>query len=580
VSVIVPAATNLSINPSFETGMHPWAEWGAMAGTAGTIGRVAAGAAWTGVAMYRWNYTSNPNASPTVPALIGQIGDGYWEHITGIEPGKQYWTSSMWRAFSPNLGYRIIIDWLNGAGTYLSSDGAPAASFDLPVDGQWHRRVWTAVAPANAARMAVYFQIFSLSGATGIIDFDGHMPSDQDTSYVDGDQGPDYSWVGTPHQSRSVRKARVWPVAWGSGGSYLVKTRFHRKTRDNVFMEDVSKYFVGGTVRASQDAEVMWQLETTCLDPDILPNYRGYIAPIQTVVQPDGTERREQVGLYQILPSGQSDTSIGVYGKIVAVDVLQQLKRKSHSYTYKLPAGTNVTNAVKAILDSSGLDRHIINNSSKVLSKPISWLPGTPLLTICNDLLQKIAFYHLYPDGNGRIRSKPYIKFKNAPSGGEYTSIKTGKSARPAVLGPFNSEPILTTLANHIVVVRDSPEKGVLKAVRKNNDDSTEFSINKIGLLSRPIYDSQLEDQEAVDATADRYMEEWGSIQINADFTTVAEPWHELHEVLDIALDRSDGAIIPEATGRFWSKGWELPLGATGRMKHDVYRIVDYTAEV
>lgn len=77
---------------------------------------------------------------------------------------------------------------------------------------------------------------------------------------------------------------------------------------------------------------------------------------------------------------------------------------------YALPAGTNITTAVRTIIQSAGEDAGSITDSTETLPNPRVWAAGTTKLKIVNDLLDAGGFFSLKVDMNGAFRAEPYMR--------------------------------------------------------------------------------------------------------------------------------------------------------------------------
>ena len=72
-----------------------------------------------------------------------------------------------------------------------------------------------------------------------------------------------------------------------------------------------------------------------------------------------------------------------------------------------LPAGTVVVTAIRSLLDSNGISRHAIPDSTKTLRTALAWDIGTSILRVVNDLLLAIGHYGIWADSAGVLRSAP-----------------------------------------------------------------------------------------------------------------------------------------------------------------------------
>lgn len=83
--------------------------------------------------------------------------------------------------------------------------------------------------------------------------------------------------------------------------------------------------------------------------------------------------------------------------------------------TYALDAGTVVTTAIIALIESTGETNYSITPSSATLVNPLTWPPATTKLQIVNDLLSIINYFSLFCNGDGQYRGEPYVKPASRP---------------------------------------------------------------------------------------------------------------------------------------------------------------------
>lgn len=100
---------------------------------------------------------------------------------------------------------------------------------------------------------------------------------------------------------------------------------------------------------------------------------------------------------------GWRQWSVELLGKLTVVD------EDKVEGTYSVATGTNVTDLVVSLIQSAGEDRIACTPSDAVTTAMMTWDPGTPKLTIINDLLASINYWALWTDGVGQYRVEPYV---------------------------------------------------------------------------------------------------------------------------------------------------------------------------
>lgn len=123
----------------------------------------------------------------------------------------------------------------------------------------------------------------------------------------------------------------------------------------------------------------------------------------------DGTHIEWQFGVFipstpKVKYDGASiNATIDLYDKLLVVH------EDAFDYTYSLPAGTNVTTAIRSILASAGEEKVSVLDSTATLVNPMVWPVGTTKLVVINELLRAINYFSLWVDNAGWYRCDPYV---------------------------------------------------------------------------------------------------------------------------------------------------------------------------
>ena len=95
-------------------------------------------------------------------------------------------------------------------------------------------------------------------------------------------------------------------------------------------------------------------------------------------------------------------TTLELYDKTL---ILDQDKFPS---TYQVQAGTNIIEAVRALLEDAGQTRMALVETEQTLATSMVWEPGTSRLRVINDLLEAANYFSIWADGRGIYRAGPY----------------------------------------------------------------------------------------------------------------------------------------------------------------------------
>lgn len=130
------------------------------------------------------------------------------------------------------------------------------------------------------------------------------------------------------------------------------------------------------------------------------------------------------------------------------LDKTSVLADDSYGFAYHLPQGTNVTSAVKTLIQSCGEQAGSITSTSDTLNSGMTWQPGTSKLTIINDLLSAGNFFSLFADGNGNFRVEQQRPAKSRPI--QFTFVDNSKGV---YLPDFTYDKDVYSIPNKVVVI-------------------------------------------------------------------------------------------------------------------------------
>lgn len=287
----------------------------------------------------------------------------------------------------------------------------------------------------------------------------------------------------------------------GVGGGITFWCEVWRATIDNGMVEDITEYVTDGNVNLNHDRAITTQATFNVRDASVVNPYTDFLAVFQNVEYDDtGIIERDQLGLFTTrVPSGTRtvERAEGVY---TGYDLTSMLARRVFTDVYNIAAGTNYIDAVVAIMALAGITRYSIEGTTKTLANALTFDIGTTYLEACNRLLEAIGYYHLSASLDGHMvstmsRDVQYV---------EPFRIVTDND----LMQPVVTQPTDTTVANVVVVINDNPVEPPMTAVRRNDAADSPSSTVNLGELPRTETRTDLADQDAVDALAERLLSE------------------------------------------------------------------------
>lgn len=134
------------------------------------------------------------------------------------------------------------------------------------------------------------------------------------------------------------------------------------------------------------------------------------VQPVYHATLADGVLVEWPMGVYLCTSPGDEygdgfvSTDVRLYDKTLI------LRKGGTTNAYGVGAGRNIVQRVRELLDRHYGGRHAIEDSVAVTRSPMTWEPGTPWLTVLNDLLDAAGYFALAADGGGVLRSGPYTR--------------------------------------------------------------------------------------------------------------------------------------------------------------------------
>lgn len=329
----------------------------------------------------------------------------------------------------------------------------------------------------------------------------------------------------------------VYGARIGTGGNIDVDFELWRANIDNAMIENISDLLTGGQVSLNHDRAIKHEATFNISDVARIAPYTDFLAVFMLRRFVDGTAwTRDQIGLYTTrVPSGTRtvERSEGVY---VGNDLTAWLARRAFTDTVNFAAGTNYVTNVINIMALSGIVRHAIVPTTQVLAGDLSFAVGTTYLDACNTLLDAIGYYHLSMAPDGRMTSMPTRDIAYVEP---YRTITAADLMAPVVTQPTD-----TTVANIVTVIKDNLNEPPLTAVRRNDEPDSPTSTVNLGIIARTEKRSELVDQDAVNALADRLLSEGRTFYQTARTTLLPDP----------------GVLIPHQTVEMNGHGSLAPL--------------------
>lgn len=353
----------------------------------------------------------------------------------------------------------------------------------------------------------------------------------------------------------------------GTGNAQTVHFELYKADKSNAQTVNLSGefYSVGSAaIDLNHDRAVKTQAHLAITDPTLLDPYRDYVAVWLNRDYDDGaTSDRDQLGLFEVrVPPGTRtiERADAIY---TANDLTAVVARYAFTDAYNIASSINYVTAVTDILALAGITRTLIEPTTQTTSAIISFPIGTSYLDACNALLQSIGYYTLSAMPDGRLFSRPTRALQYVQP---YRTITDDDLMRPVDIQPLD-----TTVANIIIVVKDNPNAAPLTATRSNDAADSPTSTVNLGPITRVVQRSDLADQAAVNALADRLLSEGRSFYQTAKLSILPDPRVLIpHQTIELNLT-GKLAIL---NGLWWCRTAKVPL-STKATEVEINRVTD-----
>jgi hypothetical protein len=288
------------------------------------------------------------------------------------------------------------------------------------------------------------------------------------------------------------------------------------------------------------------------------------IQPFMEIKMPDGNWIDYPLGVFILSTPTRKDEYNGVYREVEAYDGLIILDEDKFTSRYNVRVGTKYTDAVISILQSAGIKKFNITESTKTLSADMEFKIGTSKLEAVNTLLQSINYTPIWVDARGYFTASPYVSPTDRAVDYEYLDDDLS-----IIYNGMEEELDLFGVPNVWVVTQSNPEKTPLVSTKTNdNPDSPTSTVN----VGRNIVDFREVDDIADQATLDAYVEriafEASQVFGRLKFKTALMPFHEYMDVLRVKYDSL------KIDDKFSEVAWKMPLKAGAEMEHEVRKVV------
>lgn len=217
----------------------------------------------------------------------------------------------------------------------------------------------------------------------------------------------------------------------------------------------------------------------------------------------------------------ESHKATGTSLDIELYDKTLILREDSYGASWALPAGSNIIDAVAAVISSTGVPARdlLLVASADTASTAMVWEAGTSKLAIVNDLLDSAGYFAIYCDGWGRFHADPYTTPTQRGTSWSFADDETG-----VYLPEWTLDADVFTVPNrYICVASTEGETPALTATATDIDPASPYSFGARGRwITRVDTDVDASSQATLELLAERRLHKAQQVGAVVELT---HPW-------------------------------------------------------
>lgn len=302
--------------------------------------------------------------------------------------------------------------------------------------------------------------------------------------------------------------------------------------------------------------------ESIAKDVDFLSDR---IRPYIRLKMPDGKWIRWSKGIFLLSRPERIEQDNGILRQAEAYDKCLILRQDKFTTRYLISAGSNVVEAVKAIVIGCGITKLRVDDSALNLREAKEFDIGTSKLDAINALLDYINYNSVYFDDDGFCCISRYVAPQRRRAEFSYRTDK-----RSVILPGASDQIDLYDIPNKFVRYVESGEEEYLIATYINDKASNKLSTVSRGITVTDVESvSGIADLETLNAYVERIADERSRAYSTMILPTMIMPHHGNLDCLMIGHD-SFGNLE-----KYIETGWSMDFTHKSIMSHTVQKAVE-----
>ncbi len=204
------------------------------------------------------------------------------------------------------------------------------------------------------------------------------------------------------------------------------------------------------------------------------------------------------LGVFLLAAPSRKYTGDGSTRDITLIDKLSVIKDDVLTETFQVAVGANLVDAAVGQVLAAGEEHVAVTNSAAKATNAMTWEPGTPRLTVVNDLLTAAGYWALWTDRQGQFCFTPYIAPADRPI--SYEFIEGAASIHSP---DWEYKLSLWEACNRVVMVSQEDDAGnVWYASATDDNPASPTSTVSMGRVLNPIVEENVEAASQADLQA------------------------------------------------------------------------------
>jgi hypothetical protein len=484
-----------------------------------------------------------------------------------------------------NISARVAAQQINGRARinilYYTTSGA-SVQVGSTIFGTWTAltleeyievQVVNSVVPATATYMKYQLEVDTTTGVLTSNRFraDAFVVRRNEAldTYIDGNQGDGYSWLGTPHASISTRAADAGVVYRRDyeAPQVIVSWTAWQCDMDGVRENEITEYLISGFVETKGDRLIPAQGQIKLTDARLLNPLTDYVDLEMTVALPPTMESESyKMGLYQV-----SIPSLTAYwerpeGTFTLRDRTVELAETLLTDAVTYAVGANAVTSASSLASTNGLACNFPTVST-TLPVAMSFSVGDQVMESVNKLLDVANCYPAWMDFEHNVLVTLPIRDLN--------TLTPWQSLTPdMLLAEPELKPVNVMIPNVVLVIKENSEEAPIVGTARNDNPASPISTYGRGReIVHVVKDSAVATILQANTLAGKILQEMEALEVSLDLVLIPAQPPTVHDSLSMSYHNNDYCLC----GRYWINGFRYEILGSSAMKVEIRRTKEIT---